>query len=62
MLRLHTEFQCPTMPGTGLKVCGGGCGGWVVWYVPILVLSLGQAEQYTSCTRTSKDKAPIISE
>ena len=43
MLRLHTEFQCPTRPGTGLKVCGGG--GMVVWCVPILVFSLGQAEQ-----------------
>ena len=31
---LYTEFQCPTMPGTGLKVCVrwvGGCGGWVRW-------------------------------
>ena len=25
----YTEFQCSTMPGTGLKVCGGmeRCGG-----------------------------------
>ena len=30
------------MPGTGLKVCGGGV---VVWCVPILVYSLAQAEQ-----------------
>ena len=22
ILRLYTEFQCPTMPGTGQKVCG----------------------------------------
>ena len=45
MLRLHPEFQCPTMPGTGLKVCGGGgmVGGMVC--KPILVFSLGQAEQ-----------------
>ena len=27
ILRLYTEFQCPTMPGTGRKVCGGGGGG-----------------------------------
>ena len=47
MLRLHTEFQCPTMPGTGLKVCGGMVGGMVGgWCKPILVFSLGQAEQY----------------
>ena len=26
MLRLYTEFQCYTIPGTGQKVCGGG---WV---------------------------------
>ena len=28
ILRLYTEFQCRTMPGTGQKVCGGGW--WVV--------------------------------
>ena len=22
ILRLYTEFQCPTLPGTGQKVCG----------------------------------------
>ena len=45
MLRLYTEFQCSTMPGTGQKVCGGGWvgGGWV--FKPILVLSLAKAEQ-----------------
>ena len=43
MLRLYTEFQCFTMPGTGQKVCGGG---WVVCK-PILVLSLAKAEQLT---------------
>ena len=37
ILRLYTEFQCPTMPGTGQKVCGGG-GGWVC--KPIILLSL----------------------
>ena len=26
MLRLYTELECSTMPGTGQKVCGGG---WV---------------------------------
>ena len=25
MLKLYTEFQCSTMPGTGQKVCGGVC-------------------------------------
>ena len=29
ILRLYTEFQCPTMPGTGQKVCGGG---WMVGF------------------------------
>ena len=24
ILRLYPEFQCPTMPGSGQKVCGGG--------------------------------------
>ena len=52
MLRLHTEFQCPTMPGTGLKVCGGMVGGGMVGggmvCKPILVFSLGQAEQLIS--------------
>ena len=45
MLRLYTEFQCPTMSGTGLKVCVrcGGGGGW--WLKPIIVFSLVQAEQ-----------------
>ena len=23
MLKLYTEFQCSTMPGTGQTVCGG---------------------------------------
>ena len=38
MLSLYTEFQCPTMLGTGQKVCGGG--GW--WWVckPIILLNL----------------------
>ena len=49
MLRHHTKFQCSTMPGTGLKVCGGMVGGgWVVVVCkPILVFSLSQAEQKT---------------
>ena len=32
---LYSEFQCPTMPGTGLKVCvrvGGGVGVVVKTY------------------------------
>ena len=45
MPMLHTKFQCPTMPGTGLKVCGGMVGGRVVCK-PILVFSLSQAEQF----------------
>ena len=27
ILRLYTEFQCPTMPGNGQHVCGVGGGG-----------------------------------
>ena len=41
--RLYTEFKCPTMPGTGQKVCGGdGGGGWLVggWCVNLLYLVL----------------------
>ena len=47
MLRLYTEFICPTMLGTVLKVCGGmlWCGDGVVCK-PIIVFSLVQAEQY----------------
>ena len=30
ILRLYTKFQCPTMPGTGLKVCVQWVGGGVV--------------------------------
>ena len=26
-ISLHTEFQLPTLPVSGLKVCGGGGGG-----------------------------------
>ena len=37
MLRLHTEFQCPTMPGTGLKVCGGVGGGIMPDLITILM-------------------------
>ena len=44
ILKLCTEFQFPTMPATGQKVCGGGVvGGWLK---PILVFSLAQAEQH----------------
>ena len=45
MLRLYTAFQCPTIPGTGLKVC---VVWWVWWWVckPIIMFSLAQAEQY----------------
>ena len=38
---LYTEFQCHTMPGTCIKVCGVVGGGMVC--KPILVFSLGQA-------------------
>ena len=31
ILKLCAEFQFPTMPATGQKVCGGGGGGVVVW-------------------------------
>ena len=40
---LYTELQSPTMPVTHLKVCVGGVVGG--WCKPILVFSLGQAEQ-----------------
>ena len=30
ILRLYTEFQCLTVPGTCQKVCGGGGWWWVV--------------------------------
>ena len=39
ILKLHAKFQCPTMPGTGKKVCGGGWVGGTVCK-PILVFSL----------------------
>ena len=42
MLRLYTECQCPTMSGTGLKVCVGG----MAVCKPILVFSFVQAEQF----------------
>ena len=53
ILKLCTEFQFPTMPATGQKVCGGvvvvvwWCGGvwWWWWLRPTLVFSLAQAEQ-----------------
>jgi hypothetical protein len=35
------------LPGSGLKVCGGG-GWWVC--NPISVISLGQADQLNVCT------------
>ena len=34
MLRLYTEFQCFTMPGTGQKVCGG----WVVVVLKLIIV------------------------
>ena len=46
-MSFHIEFYPTGLPRTGQKVCGGG-GGWVVVVVvlrPILVFSLGQAEQ-----------------
>ena len=47
ILELCAEFQFPTLPAAGQKVCGGGVvvvwsGGWLK---PILVFSLAQAEQ-----------------
>ena len=47
MLRLYTEFQCPAMSGTGLKVCVRWVWWWwVVWWLkPVIVFSLVQAEQ-----------------
>ena len=40
---LFAEFQCPTMPGTGLKVCV--VDGVVWWCKSIIVSSLAQTEQ-----------------
>ena len=31
-IRLHTENQLPRLPGSALKVPGGGCVGWVASY------------------------------
>ena len=47
ILKLCTEFQFPSMPATGQKVCGGGGVVVVVvwWLRAILVFSLAQAEQ-----------------
>ena len=47
ILMLYTEFQYPTMSGTGQKVCVGMVGGGWVGLVckPILVFRLAQAEQ-----------------
>ena len=44
-LRLCTKFQPFTRSRSGLKVCCGGGGGWVV-VRPILVLSLSKAKQF----------------
>ena len=44
ILMLYTEFQSSSMPRACQKVCGGMVV--VVWCVPILVFSLGQAEQF----------------
>ena len=55
ILKLCAEFQFPTMPATGQKVCGGGGGGgrggvvgwwWWWWLRPTLVFSLAKAEQF----------------
>ena len=58
MLRRYTEFQCHAMPGTGLKVCGG----MVVVCRPILVFSLGQAEQKYNSDALLDVAAEICSE
>ena len=42
-LRLYIQFQCFTMPGTGLEDCVH-CAGMVVCK-PTIVFSLAQAEQ-----------------
>ena len=49
----YTEFQCPTMLGTGLKVCVV-----VVWWQPVLVFSCGQAEQYFTNNFTIINRLP----
>ena len=50
-MSVHVEFHPPELPGTGQRVCGGGSVG--EWWVlrPILVFSLGQAEQKLKITQ-----------
>ena len=52
-MSFHVEFHPPELPGTGQRVCGGGSVG--EWWVlrPILVFSLGQAEQKLKITQLS---------
>ena len=45
MLILQSEFQCPSMPGTGLEVCVGMVWWFGEVYKPILVFNLPQYEQ-----------------
>ena len=47
LIRLYTECQCPTMPGTELKVCVQWYGGGTVCK-PIVVFNLAQAEQFNT--------------
>ena len=39
MLSLHTEFQCPTMLGTGLKLCVR-CGGGLILFCSNTLISI----------------------
>ena len=54
ILRLYKKNQCPTMSGTGLKVClVVRCGGAMVCK-PIIVFSLAQAEQNQAKAESSE--------
>jgi hypothetical protein len=46
-LSLHTEFQLPKFPRSGLKF--SDVGGWWWLLKPILVLSVDQAEHLVFC-------------
>ena len=46
---MHTENQLPRLPGSALKVPGGGVGGWWVASYPLLSLTPTQVEVELGC-------------
>ena len=58
---MYTEFQCPSMPWSCQKVCGGAVR-WVVVCKPILVFSFFQAEQYLYYLGISLQKVLYLQE